>query len=161
MIVYGYDDNGFYQGEIVAQPSPLEAGKYLIPRNATTEKPLDLEENKENKWDGSKWVLVDSRAYLEERRVEREEKLAEKNSWGVKLYEADGDWYKARKQTDIDKDIEEKKFERLFELIQKKNAYKAIKMGSFSSKHKLKAQAKITEIDKKIGEIDGQAPASE
>ena len=123
MTVYEFDSEGYYTGARIAQRSPLEAGVFLIPKNATTEKPALPAENKEMKWNGSIWEEVDSRAYLALRAEELRVKLEETNEWFVKLYESDGnDWYQLRPQVDIDSDTELEK-----EKIYKDKCLKALK----------------------------------
>lgn len=39
MTVYQYNDDGRYLGPTEAQPSPLEPGQYLMPRNSTEDAP--------------------------------------------------------------------------------------------------------------------------
>ena len=60
-IVYSYDEETFkYNGEALAQESPLEVGNFLMPANSTTIKPI-LKEGKIAKFDKSKnkWVYED------------------------------------------------------------------------------------------------------
>ena len=156
MQVYSYDKDGYYQGETWAQPSPLEAGKFLLPANATVKKPKNATKNKENKWDGSKWVLVTSREYLKQKAIEKMNKLAETNEWGVKLYqEADNDLgYEERDPSIIADEIEDKKYDRLVYLVQEKSKHELIIEGTFKQEFKTKALAKKQEIDQEIANID-------
>ena len=54
MKIYHYNKDGVYIKESSARPDPLEKGKFLIPANATTEKPLACSKSEEvyftNKW---------------------------------------------------------------------------------------------------------------
>ena len=54
MKIYHYNKDGVYIKESSARPDPLEKGKFLIPSNATTEKPLVCSKSEEvyftNKW---------------------------------------------------------------------------------------------------------------
>lgn len=56
MKIYNYDKNGIYTGESVADESPLEAGIYLIPANATTIKPPTTADNEVAVFDGQLWT---------------------------------------------------------------------------------------------------------
>jgi len=57
MKVYNYTDDKIYYGESVAQPSPAELGKFLVPRNATIVRPPTLTENQQAYWNGSAWEI--------------------------------------------------------------------------------------------------------
>lgn len=57
--VYQFDVAGMYQGETVADESPLEPGVFLIPARCTLKKPpAKAADNKWPRWTGSKWMLV-------------------------------------------------------------------------------------------------------
>lgn len=58
MRAYQYDTAGLYQGETVADPSPLEPGKYLIPARCTLVQPPSVPEGKWPRWNGAGWDLV-------------------------------------------------------------------------------------------------------
>lgn len=61
MKVYNYHPvTGEYLGESVADPSPLEPGKFLIPKHATFIAPpaFDPEQNQTRVFDGSEWKTV-------------------------------------------------------------------------------------------------------
>jgi len=57
MKIYNYTEDKIYYAESVAQPSPAELGKFLIPRNATTVQPPNLNENQQAYWNGSAWEV--------------------------------------------------------------------------------------------------------
>jgi hypothetical protein len=69
MIAYAYDKNGYYVGEITMQknPRPLPdlSDEFLLPAKATLVTPHAVAANKENKWDGSAWITVPSRAWIQ------------------------------------------------------------------------------------------------
>lgn len=61
MKVYQYDVAGIYIGEEVADPSPLEPGKYLIPARCTqVAPPAEIPEGKAARWNGAGWALVNA-----------------------------------------------------------------------------------------------------
>jgi hypothetical protein len=61
MQVYQYDVAGIYIGTEVADPSPLETGKYLIPARCTTVAPPDeIPEGKAARWNGAAWSIVNA-----------------------------------------------------------------------------------------------------
>lgn len=62
-----YDNAGFYQGMQKRQPSPLEPGVFLMPRNATEKRP-PLKEGFLPKWNGQDWDLVESKTALQKRK---------------------------------------------------------------------------------------------
>ena len=102
-----YDKEGYYTGQVECQTSPLEKGVLLIPAYSTLAKLPAEELNKEPKWDGEKWTMVVSRAFLKAKEAEIKAKLEETDQWGVKLYEVDSisaAGFKERPQADIDKD---------------------------------------------------------
>lgn len=58
--VYSYDEvTGFYNGETLAQESPLEKDVLLIPAFSTKIAPPKCGKNQIAKFDGSSWSLVD------------------------------------------------------------------------------------------------------
>ena len=60
MQIYHYHPvTGEYLGEGVADPSPLEPGKYLIPAHATTAAPPTAMSGKVRRFNGAAWELVD------------------------------------------------------------------------------------------------------
>ena len=56
MNIYHYDKIGVYQGTTVARQDPLEPGRYLVPRNATTVAPPAEESGKARVFNGTAWV---------------------------------------------------------------------------------------------------------
>lgn len=59
MIAYQYDSAGHYVGETVADESPLEPGKYLLPARCTlTPPPADVPADKTPRWNGTAWDVV-------------------------------------------------------------------------------------------------------
>lgn len=61
MIAYGYDDNGYYTGEKTCQVDPLESKRkgefvYLLPANATWDKPLDEKEGYRVRFVDGAWI---------------------------------------------------------------------------------------------------------
>lgn len=107
MTGYTYDINGYYIDTISCQASPLEKGKFLIPAYSTLIPPLEIEENKENKFNGVEWKLVDSREYLKKQRQEAFEllqnKLNECNKFGARSFITNGeDGYLERAIEDIE-----------------------------------------------------------
>jgi hypothetical protein len=79
MRVFSYDERGFFNGEIKAQPNPLEPGKWLLPARSTSVSPPDFSGDEEPKWNGSSWNLVESRASLKqkEKKAEEDAQIAE------------------------------------------------------------------------------------
>lgn len=57
--VYSYNNEGIYVGITVADKSPLENGIYLIPANATTIKPPEIQEGYIQKFNGTGWDVVE------------------------------------------------------------------------------------------------------
>ena len=58
MIVYQYDEiTKIHTGNIQAQESPREPGKYLIPANATNLPPPPTDKNECAVWENGKWML--------------------------------------------------------------------------------------------------------
>lgn len=58
MKIYNYSqDTGIYIGESIADESPLEAGVYLIPANATTISPPAQQEGKTVNFENGKWTF--------------------------------------------------------------------------------------------------------
>jgi hypothetical protein len=59
MIVYQFDHAGILIGQIEADPSPLEPGKFLIPARCTVvPPPAEVPEGEIPRWNGAAWVLV-------------------------------------------------------------------------------------------------------
>lgn len=61
MIAYGYDEKGFYTGEKNCQLDPIESRKagseiWLLPANATWEKPLSDKEGFNVKFQDGSWI---------------------------------------------------------------------------------------------------------
>ena len=59
MKIYNYNYKGIYVGYSEADESPLEPGVFLIPANATTIAPIEVEDGFAPFFDGAKWVAVD------------------------------------------------------------------------------------------------------
>lgn len=57
MDIYNYDQNGIYVSTTKAKVDPLEFGRWLIPRNATTVAPPALENYQTAVWTGSEWIV--------------------------------------------------------------------------------------------------------
>ena len=60
--VNSYDDNGFFNGVIPCQESPLEPGIYLIPAKSTELSLPTLSATEEAKFVNGEWTVVMSRA---------------------------------------------------------------------------------------------------
>lgn len=59
MIAYQYDSAGLYQGEFLADESPLEPGVFLLPARCTTAPPpQDLPATHCPRWNGTTWDIV-------------------------------------------------------------------------------------------------------
>ena len=59
MIIYHYDEQGFYQGQSTARVDPL-TGDFMLPRNSTLVAPVGtLEINHNYQWNGETWDLVE------------------------------------------------------------------------------------------------------
>lgn len=59
MIAYQYDLAGCYQGETVADESPLEPGVYLLPARCTlVAPPAEIPDDRWPRWNGVAWDLV-------------------------------------------------------------------------------------------------------
>lgn len=58
-LVYGYDYNGFYAGQTIAQEDPRKAGSFLMPANSTDKIPPEPSPGLRAKWNGSEWALAD------------------------------------------------------------------------------------------------------
>lgn len=62
-IAYQYDAAGLYQGEVEADPSPLEPGVFLLPGRCTfSPPPEDVPADKWPRWNGVGWVLARRRS---------------------------------------------------------------------------------------------------
>jgi hypothetical protein len=57
MRIYHYDENGLFVGEGIAQPSPLEPGRFLVPARATDLQPPAVGEGERARFDGSAWQI--------------------------------------------------------------------------------------------------------
>lgn len=55
--VYGYDESGYYTGEMLAYESPREPGVYHKPKQSTYDAPPEATEGFIARWDGSEWSL--------------------------------------------------------------------------------------------------------
>lgn len=63
MIAYQFDSAGVYQGETVADESPLEPGMFLLPARCTfTAPPAYVPDDKLPRWNGAEWTLVNKPA---------------------------------------------------------------------------------------------------
>lgn len=58
--VYGYDGDGYFTGEVEAQASPREPGKFLLPANATTTEPCECETGQIQQYVNGSWKCVDN-----------------------------------------------------------------------------------------------------
>lgn len=59
MIAYQYDRAGLYQGETLADESPLEPGVYLLPARCTfVAPPAQIPDDRWPRWNGVAWGLV-------------------------------------------------------------------------------------------------------
>jgi hypothetical protein len=58
MIAYLIDNEGYITDKINCQPSPLEPGKYFVPRNAIGEPLPKIKENETVRWNGVRWIVV-------------------------------------------------------------------------------------------------------
>ena len=76
--VNSYDKNGFFDGAIPCQESPLEQGVYLIPGNSTELELPPLSTIEEAKFVDGAWVAVKSRA--ETGRKKEEQDLIDKQN---------------------------------------------------------------------------------
>jgi len=66
MQVYQHDVAGIYIGTEVADPSPLEPGKYLIPARCTTIAPPDeIPADKAARWNGASWSIINAPAIVQ------------------------------------------------------------------------------------------------
>ena len=58
MKIYHYHiETGAFLGEGVADQSPLEPGVWLIPAQATIQRPPDIEEGEHAIWTGERWEV--------------------------------------------------------------------------------------------------------
>ena len=55
MKIYHYNVEGIFTSEGVANPSPLEPGKYLVPAKATTVEPIAVVDGQVARWTGEEW----------------------------------------------------------------------------------------------------------
>ena len=59
MNAYQYNTAGFFEGQTVADESPLEPGVYLMPARTTlTAPPAEIPDGQWPRWNGSAWALV-------------------------------------------------------------------------------------------------------
>lgn len=61
MLIYNYNEDGFFTGTDEADESPLEPGVFLLPALATIIAPPNLMANQKALFDGEAWVAVDYR----------------------------------------------------------------------------------------------------
>lgn len=59
MQVYQTDSKGFYVGQTMADPDPLDVGKWIIPGGCVTEPPPTIEEKQLAKWVNGIWIITD------------------------------------------------------------------------------------------------------
>lgn len=56
MKIYHYEaSSGFYLGEGLADPDPMEEGNWLIPAHATSVEPIEVPEGSLAKFNGTSW----------------------------------------------------------------------------------------------------------
>ena len=58
-VLYFYNNAGVYTGCREALPDPIEAGKYLVPHNATTTPAAENKKGFVQIFDGNKWHFVE------------------------------------------------------------------------------------------------------
>jgi hypothetical protein len=59
MIAYQFDRAGLYQGETLADESPLEPGVWLLPARCTLKAPpAEIPDDRWPRWNGVAWDLV-------------------------------------------------------------------------------------------------------
>lgn len=59
MIAYQYDRAGLYQGETIADESPMEPGVHLLPARCTLKAPpAEIPADRWPRWNGVAWDLV-------------------------------------------------------------------------------------------------------
>lgn len=63
---YQYDAGGFYKGMYRMQEDPKSPGSFLLPKNATRERP-SMKEGFIPRWNGEAWDLVDSKLGLKQK----------------------------------------------------------------------------------------------
>lgn len=56
--VYLYNSMGFFTGSVLADPSPLESGVYILPPESTEVEPPPAEDGKQARWNGTNWAMV-------------------------------------------------------------------------------------------------------
>jgi hypothetical protein len=59
MQVYQTDHSGFYVGPVFADPDPLDAGNWLIPRGCVNQEPPALSDGQRAKFADGVWLVVD------------------------------------------------------------------------------------------------------
>jgi hypothetical protein len=75
MKAYAIDQEGYLQGELTCQASPLEPGVFLVPAGAVTIAPPEADKDSEVRFESGAWVKVESRAKTFQRaKGEREAK---------------------------------------------------------------------------------------
>lgn len=57
--VYQTDENGHLVGPVLADPDPMEAGRFLIPGGCIEAAPPAVPEGKRARWTGAAWTLDD------------------------------------------------------------------------------------------------------
>lgn len=57
-VVYQADSEGFYVGEVVADPDPQNHGQWLIPAGCVETKPPSTRAGKKYQWSGYKWKAI-------------------------------------------------------------------------------------------------------
>lgn len=64
MIVYGYDQEGFYTGTVHCQKDPMRPGQFLIPSRATQVAPPEVSEGQVARFLNGSWEIVADEKYL-------------------------------------------------------------------------------------------------
>ena len=92
MIAYGYDNNGFFTGEVNMQKNPRNDGFLLPSRSTLIPIPENMRIDQETKFnlDTQEWEIVPNNKYIEE-------KLSEKNDKGISRYKLDVNGYAVEK----------------------------------------------------------------
>lgn len=57
MLVYSYNQDGYFVGTDFAFPDPMTPGEYLIPAQATNVPPPVFKQNERAKWNGEEWEI--------------------------------------------------------------------------------------------------------
>lgn len=71
-IVYQHDSAGYFVSQALADESPLEPGKYLLPSNSVEDAPpANWDEGQWPRWDGAAWRIVNKPQALTEDPVQK------------------------------------------------------------------------------------------